>query len=273
METKGARPFLAILFVFAFLGLSGCASAPKQTVLLSEVTEEQVASLHASHIRFIQLYYQKLRDEVNDFVDRRWMPLFLSKAVRNEAFRKDLDDAYVTSSISPADVQVTWKGRPLPEPQKGAILSGVEQAVTDSQSRLGKVLLDFSEAAQREINKKRQELLTPINDQERMVIGEINAAYADLQGAQASIKGYLASVVELKERQDATLDKLGVLERRDRIMNTVLDANGDLAALLQGSENPGDAVRDFLAKLEQAKKAIKSQPAKEGSGGPSVTEP
>ncbi|MGD2127069.1 MAG: hypothetical protein PVG99_13375 [Desulfobacteraceae bacterium] len=250
----------SIVFLLV-VGLSvfGCASAPRKTLELSEVTEEQVVELQKSHLRFVQLYYGRLRDDVNDFVNQRWMPVFLSKVVQNEEFRNDLDQAYLTSAIEPSDVEFTWKGRPLPEPQKGAILSGVEKAVTDERSRLGRVLLDFSEEAQRQINKKRRELLKPIDEQERMVINEINAAYADLQGAQAAIKGYLASVVELKEKQELVLEKIGVLKRSEQIMNAALEANETLSVILQEKENAEEALKIFLEQMKDAEKRIKER--------------
>jgi hypothetical protein len=250
----------SIIFLFGVsLIIVGCASAPRKTLELSEVTEEQLAELQKSHLRFAQLYYRKLRDDVNDFIDQKWMPVFLSKAVQNAEFRKDLDQAYLTSGVEPSDVKFIWKGRPLPEPQKGAILSGVEKAVTDERSRLGRVLLDFSEEALRQINKKRRELLKPIDEQQRMVINEINAAYADFQGAQATIKAYLASVVELKEKQELVLEKMGALKRSEQIMNAALEANETLSVILQESENAEEALEAFINQTKDAEKRIKER--------------
>jgi hypothetical protein len=253
------RSWFITVFLLGSLSLFGCATAPKETVELSEITENQVVELQKSHIRFVQLYYSKLRDSVNDFIDHRWMPLFLSKVVKNEVFRKDLDEAYVTSSIESSDVQVTWQGKPLQEPQKSAVLSGVEKAITDERARLGGVLLDFSDEAQRQINKKRQELLRPIDEQERLVIDEINAAYADLQGAQATIKAYLSSVVELKESQDLVMEKLEILERSERIVNAALNANETLTVILEEEKDVEKALEMFLSQIEEAQKRIRTE--------------
>ncbi len=97
MKSRNMRLILAILFCVI---TAGCISVPKQTVELAEVTDQQIAELQKSHIRFVETYYDKLRDEANNFIDKRWTPLFLSKAVQNKEFRKDLDGAYLISNIS-----------------------------------------------------------------------------------------------------------------------------------------------------------------------------
>ena len=246
-----------ILFLLAaFAVLYGCASAPKETVELSEVVDHQITELHKSHIKFVSLYYEKLRQDVNHFIDNKWAPTFLSKAVNNQQFRDDLDGAYVTSSIDEGDVTVTWKGRALAEPQKSVVLAGIKQAVSDEKAKMGQVLIDWSEEAQRQISKKRAELLKPVATQEKLVINEINSAYLDLQRSQAAIKGYLASAVELKESQDEVLRKLGALEKVERVMDTVTSTNDELSSILGSDDDAKNTVTRFKKELSKAKEAI-----------------
>jgi len=242
---------IAILFFFVSLILSGCFSAPKQTIELAEITDEQIAELQKSHIRFVQLYYDKLREDINDFIDNKWTPTFLSKAVQNEQFRESLDDAYATSTIDPADLSISWKGQPLPEPQNRAVLSGVKTAITDEQAKLGAVLLGFSKAALKEINARRTSLLASVDDQEQMVIDEINGAFADLQRSQAAIKGYLASAVNLKAQQDLALKKLGVLEKSQNLTNAVLEKADKLSGLLQSGEDANKILNQVTEEANQ----------------------
>lgn len=258
---------ITLILVFLFcLGIVGCASVPKQTVELAEVTGQQIAELNKSHIRFVEMYYDKLREEANNFVDNRWTPLFLSKIVQNKTFRKDLDEAYMVSNIDASQISIKWKGQPLPEPQNTAVLSGVERAITDYRGRLGGVLLDFSEEAQNQINATRKKLSTPIDSQERMVINEINSAYSDLQRSQAAIKGYLSSAVELKEKQELMLEKLGILEKSKEVMDIAINANDKLSAILKGKEEAEGALVEFLEQLnktgEKIQKAISGTPDK-----------
>ena len=256
MNLNNLKPFLILFTLFAALSFIGCASIPKQSVELAEITETQTAELQKSHIRFVQLYYDKLRDDINDFIEKKWMPLFLSKAVKNEEFRKALDEAYITSNINAEDVQVTWKGQALRDPEKSAVISGIEKAISDERARLGTVLLDFSEAALFQINKKRKELFGPIDEQERYIIDEINAAYSDLYSAQASIKGFLALAVEVKQKQELVLKELGVLEHSKKIINTALDANESLSMILGEKDGSEETVKAIINEMKAIKDKI-----------------
>ena len=233
------------------LTLAGCASAPKATVELAEITDQQVIELQKSHTKFVKLYYGKLRDDVNRFIDEKWTPAFLTRAVNNPEFRADLDAAYVTSTISPNDLNVLWRGKALAEPQKTALLRGVKQAVDAETSKLGLILLDWSQAAQLQINKKRQEMLMPIDAQERFILSEIDSAYADLQRSQATIKAYLASVVELKSQQDQATAKIVALEKVEATMAKLIETNEKLSKVL-ASEQADKAATQFLELMEKA---------------------
>lgn len=246
-----------LILLLLFL-LAGCAAIPKETVELSEVTGQQITELHKSHIKFVELYYDKLRDDVNAFIDNTWTPLFLSKVVKNPDFRTKLDAGYVTSNIQTSDVVVTWKGQALTEPQKSAILSGVKQAVTAESGRLGQTLLDFSKAAQSQINKKRAEMLAPVDAQEQTVINQINTAFLDLQRAQAALKGYLASAVELKAKQDEVLEKLGKLDNVENAMDKLTAANDTLTGLLAAKDNAEGTVESFKAKMKATQADIET---------------
>ncbi len=46
----------------------GCASAPKQTVELAEIVDSQIAEMQTSHEKFVRLYYDKIRSDVERFM-------------------------------------------------------------------------------------------------------------------------------------------------------------------------------------------------------------
>lgn len=195
------RVAFILIIVAAFL-LAGCYSAPRQTIELAEITDQQIAELHRSHLQFVHLYFDKLRADINEFMDNEWTPTFLAKAVQNPQFREKLDEAYRANN----------------------------------QDALGSVMLGFSEAALREINQRRNDLLDPIDEQERLITEEINAAYADLQRSQTAIKSYLASVVNLQEQQDMALKKMGVLEKSRQITRGALEKSDQLSRILRSGE-------------------------------------
>lgn len=248
-----------IMITFCLVGitLSGCATITKDTVHLSIVIEEQTVQLQKSHIKFVQRYYQKLRDDVEAFMSEKWTPLFLSKTVQNKGFRKDLDEAYLVSSLDMKDIEILVKGKPAESPYKEALISGVDQSVIAQRSRLGNVLLEFSQACQEQINKKRDELITPINQQETLVISQINASYADLQSSQASITAYLKSALDVKENQDLVLKKIAVLEQSEELMDTLMVANDKLTDILGEDKSADEVIVEYKAKMAELMEKIK----------------
>jgi len=238
--------------------LSACTSLPKESIELSEVTGQQITELHQSHIRFVALYYNKLRDDVNRFIDEKWTPSFIAKAVKHKAFRDDLDKAYITSNINASDLSINWNGSPLPQLQKDALLRGIKQAVTNEKSKLGNILRDWSQEVQNQINKRKKALQEPVNVQEELVISEINAAFIDLQRSQAAIKGYLNSAFELKQKNEQVLQKLGALEKIKTVMNTVTEANDRLTEILDAADDASAASDDFIEQLNESHEIIRN---------------
>ena len=57
---------LSIIIVIA-----GCTTAPRETIELAEIVDYQIAEMQVSHEKFVHLYYDKLRDEVDYFLENR----------------------------------------------------------------------------------------------------------------------------------------------------------------------------------------------------------
>lgn len=245
-------PKLYTFVIIVLFTLCGCVSLPKETVELSEITDHQISELQKSHIKFVQLYYVKLREDVNRFIDEKWTPSFLSKAVNNRVFRADLDDAYVVSSLSIDDISVQLKGNELQAPHKEIVIEGVKHAIVSEAGKLGQVLIEWSKEAQLQINKKRKELIDPLNEQESYIVEQINSAFFDLQRSQATIKAYLSSAVELKEKQELVISQLGALEKVEKVLNKVTDINGKLTDTLS-LQDTNDAVTKFKKLIESTK--------------------
>ena len=265
-------PFLFVTVSF----LSACQAVPKQTVELADVSDYQIAELQKSHIKFINLYYDQRRTEVDNFLRETWIPTFLAKAVENTKFRQQLDTSYSVSSLSVSDLNINITaadGSNLNAAQLAIVKEGITESVDGQRAKLGQTLIHFAEAAQKQIDKQRNTLMDPINAQQQLVVDEVNAAYADLQRANASIKAYLSSAVELKQEQDAALEKLGLLDKANNALNKVYDANDKISAAM---EKGGLEVDDLEDKLNQAladtKQAFRGSPAPAAAPAPVPTD-
>lgn len=259
----------ALLVCLTFLAL-GCATTPKETVELSEIVDQQIMEMQRSHESFIGLYYEKLREEVDGFMEQKWIPFFLSNTVNGVGgsgmqFRKDLDKAYKLSNI---DWENTIQIKGIQDDDvKKSIIEAVKELTLKENVRLGMVLLDFSKAVQEQINARRKSLMQPIDDQERYVLDQLRLGYADLLRSNAAIKGHLAAAVKLTEERDLILEKAGALENQRKIISTAVEYNDKAARALNKSKNFEENIDDFLKRIQDANERIKEIKAEVKNNG------
>lgn len=238
----------------------GCATVPKETVELSEIVDQQIMEMQRSHEEFVGLYYDQLRKEVDNFMEQKWIPFFLSNVVNgsgesSKQFRKDLDKAYKLSNIDWENI-IEVKGIKDDDVKK-AILEAIKDLTLRENAQLGVVLLDFSKAAQEQINKQRKSLIQPIDDQERYVLDKLRSGYSDLLRSSAAIKGYLAATVKLTSERDLILEKIGAIESERKIVSTAVEYNDKALIALDKSKDLEKNIDDFLKKIQAANEKIK----------------
>jgi hypothetical protein len=240
---------------FIFL-IMGCVSAPKETVELAEIVDRQIAEMQASHEKFVSLYYTKLRNEVDIFMEQKWIPQFLSNVIEGKGaggkkFRADLDKAYKLSTLN-------WKAAVKIDKIKDsetreAVLEAIKRLSTQKNAMLGVVLLDFSKGVQEQINKKRRSLIQPIDEQEHYVLDHLRHGYADLLRGSAAIKGYLSSTVKLVEGRKAVLEKIGALETQRKIVDSAVNLNKSAVKALSLAKKADEGLASFLEKMNNTK--------------------
>ncbi len=243
-----------------FLLTLGCVSAPRATVELAEITDQQIAEMQASHEKFVRLYYDKLRDDVDQFMEQKWIPQFLSNVVegrgeQGKKFRADLDKAYKLVTLDwETVIQIKEvKDEDVRETIRGAI----KKLATQENAVLGMVLIDFSKAAQEQINQQRKSLMKPIDQQEAYVLDQLRMGYADLLRSSITIKGYLASVVKLVEQREAISQKLGILKTERKIVDVATRLSDDAVMTLNAAKKADEGVTEYFDNMKKTMDEIK----------------
>jgi len=244
--------------------LGACVSAPKETVELAEVVDRQIAAMQESHEKFVRLYYKSLRDRAEEFIATRWTPTFLGNALENPEFKKAFESTLTTSRIDGDKVDVVYKGGDLPAEEKAALLEAVRDVLRIKKGKLGEVMQGFADASRVQIQRKRHELLDPIDEQEAYVLDALRASYADLNRGSAAIKGYLASVVNLSESRDAVLEKAGLLDAQRKIVDIASKASDAAGSALSLAATAEGAVDGFKAAIAAGKAQLKALTGAEG---------
>ncbi len=258
---------LRFLAIGLLLNLSGCVTAPKQTVELSEIVGNQIAEMQSSHEKFINLYYAKLRDDIDIFMEQKWIPQFLANVISSEEgdgkkFRTDLDKAYKLATLdwdSAVKVDTAYDSE-----VREAIQEAIRELSTEKGSSLGMVLLDFSNGVQKEINVQRKKMLQPIDEQEKYVLAQLRQGYAELLKGNAAIKGYLASTVNLVEQRDVVLEKMGILETQRKVVNTATMLSDEAVKALNSAKKADEEAGNFLDNMKDAKEKLEDIFKREG---------
>jgi len=247
--------------ICAALISSGCVTAPRETVELSEIVDQQIAEIQVSHEEFVRLYYSKLRGDVDRFLEEKWIPQFLANIVEGSSesskqFRADLNNAYKLSTVDwDKDIRIDAI---QDEALRKTVRDALKRLTTGEKTTLGMVLLDFSVAVQKQIDERRRSLIQPIDDQEAYVLGQLRATYADLQRGTATIKAYLASVTKLVEQRDTVFAKIGVLEKQKQIVTAAIKLNEGAVDALNGAKQAQEGITAFVESMNKALKELEN---------------
>jgi hypothetical protein len=260
----------AVTAVAAFL--TACASAPRATVELAEIVDEQITEMQKSHEAFVRLYYDGLRGNVDAFVDEVWTPHFLEKTLSGETeqsrrFLRELEGSFHITSIDPTAVTVHVDSLAIPDPAvRDAIRDALELAVEDTRSTLGQVMLGYARATREEIEAQRRSLHAPIDAQERVVLTEIRDGYADILRGHTAVKAHLAAVADVVEERDEILRRVGLLQTQREIVQAAVDANDQTVEAIEQVGDAQEAIDAFRERMAETLERL--QDLRDGSDHP-----
>lgn len=203
----------SLLLVGALLAPWGCATVPKEAVLLSHTVGEDIQSLHVSYASLVRTHFASLRREVNTFLDTRWTPAYLREFIQ-------------TGEL------VRLATRPDPT----EVLEGVGV---------------WAEVAVQEIADKRRELMGPLDRDEQALLASVDDAFARITRANAAVTAHLQSLRRIKEEEDETLQALHLKDLRDTINARLAETSDRTAKALTDLEKAAADVRGLKEKREE----------------------
>lgn len=232
---------------------TGCAKVPPQAVILSRTVGERLPDIQASHEAFVSAYFEVSRQRVQDFLDQRWIPIFLENFVADSQLMEKLENVKHFNDQENGRLQSKLQGAGISGEEQAKIIAAVNDAFGDPDR--GKLVLLFSASALREIEVKRKALLDPIDAQERATLNELRQNYAQIQQAQATVTAHLSSIQKVTNEQDQVLARLGLLKSRDEIVDKALAANQQIMSIL----NSGKDAETIVKQLTDATKSLVTQ--------------
>ena len=178
--------FLGI--ILSLVLMVSCATVPKETVTLSKAIGSDLQILQDSHRNMVYLYYDRIKTNVNTFIDDVYAPFVIRHVLELELNKYKEGKTSIYSIIENAG----------------------KMGGKDETEEALNIMLEFQEAANQQINEKRNELLSPILNQEREILNAIDQSYQNTIYANATLTAYLISVRKVKESQNEALSIVGL---------------------------------------------------------------
>ena len=199
-------PFFILIIL---LTISSCAQVPKESIELSNTVGRDLEEVHRAHRALADLYFDSIEQEINRFIDNEYRPSYVKLFAENFQLT---DKITIILANKPDDLLI--------------------------------VMQKFVEIAMRDVDAKRNELLSGIQDQRRKVISEIDDSYRKIQAAHAVITGHLASVRKVHDAQAEILKEVGVGDLREKLAKKTATLSGDIRDITKNAEG-------FYKKLEK----------------------
>ena len=206
MKSKRAAA-IALLFI-----LLGCAQVPKESVELSATVGRDIAEVYKAHRELAVLFYKRIKEDINEFVNKVYGPYQISKLLQEE--QKDFQEGKESLFL--------------------ALNNAVNQPDNVSAQKDALDSMDvFVQVLRADIESYRMELLNPVLDQEKQLLSSIDRSYNQIHYANSIVTGHLASIVKVHDAQEEILNKFGVEGLREDVGKTLENVSDQTAKLVE----------------------------------------
>ena len=211
-------------WALACLLVCGCAQVPRESIELADTVGRDVASIEKSHLKFVDLVYDKYESDVNDFVDNVYVPYYVRESLQKPSGRQLLDS--LTTAAKP-----------------GASAEEHKDAYETAELWL--------QVAHERVEKMRSELLAPLKAQRADITAKLSEAYGRVQKANSAVSGYLASVAKVTDLQNDLLSKLGVPDLSDQVAKAASQISSRLDQAIPAADKKLKDVEVLKDKLSE----------------------
>jgi hypothetical protein len=207
--------------VLSILLVSGCAQVPKESVELSATLGRDIAVTHKAHVQLATLLFERMKQDVNRFVDRTYAPYQIKNAMERQKKLADSEYKNVRKKSLLLAINASFKPG-ASEKLQSSVLKGMGLLVNKVRN---------------EVEKMRSDLLNPLNKQEAEALGSINRAYQQMHYANSIVTGHLSSILKVHEAQSDLLAEFGVeRDLRKGIGEKVASVSVKITSLVDNAE-------------------------------------
>ncbi len=228
--------------VLACALIVGCAQVPKESVELSATVGRDIAKVHRSHRDLVKVVYDRMRADVNRFVDDVYAPHQIRFIMMEEVRKRNSNDVEDKKTSLLLLIDAAFKEGADPKLQ---ILTISAMTATGKKIRA-------------DVESMRAELLRPLNDQETELLGAIDRSYIQIHYANSIVTGHLSSVAKVHDVQTELLEAIGVdINLREEIGTKLANTSKIVGNLVDDAEKGLKTLEDAKKKGEEIRAAIK----------------
>ncbi len=211
------RRLAKIWLLATVAALPGCASIPAEAPELSAQLGARISAIEAAHNRLLGQFFAEKRKAIDEFVQDVWVPAFAAEF--------------------------------FGDPQIDAVWAQVV-ASTDPQDRL-KFIVMVGPRLQERINRKRLELIRPMEDLERDVKARLKLEYDQARAINNTLTSFLQSASDVDANRKRYLEMLGVSD--EQIGRFIDDTDAAVSDLVDKTKSAQDRLNDGEAFVRKIK--------------------
>jgi len=223
------KTFKCLVLIFVLL-LGACAQMPKEAVELSATVGRDIAQVYQSHKEIAALLYERIKKDVNKFVDNVYAPYQIKRQLKDDYndFKSGNEDSLF------------------------AVLNYALNHPDDSQAQLNTLeyMEIFLEVVRGDIESFRQEQLSLVIKQEQNLLSAIDRSYNQIHYANSIVTGHLSSIAKVYDAQNQILKEFGIEDLRKDIGETLAETSRKVSEYT-------DQAKKIDEKTEETEKKIK----------------
>lgn len=209
--------------------LGACSTTvPKEVVELSYKMEQDMVHVEQAYIELVHQHVAVLKKQREDYLYNEWAPVLLEDWIKNGQL------------IQMAQGQVVYDNE---------VDDFVAVSTPDRLSQL-KSITEWALVASEEIEAKRRELITPLEEAEEQLISDIRQSFTRLVYSNQTITAHLNSLREVQSVQNELLASAGFEDLRDQINQKLSDLSVQANTGLETVRELDEKVQPHMEKLQ-----------------------
>lgn len=260
--------FVVLCAIAVFNGGCGATIGPAPAKLSAEVGD-RISEMQGVHQLALKRYFESERKRIETFLHEKWIPLFLKNALGQSRLMKNLEESAFVSKGDRNALEIALKSYLTDVGESGKATQEIVDSVSgfrrqeseNVEAILRKYvendnleiatqhvysllqtadpayhLIEWVTGAQVAIERRKKDMLQPLDEAERTIAAELAQAYADVLKANGVVTARLEAAAEVTTTQDSLLKALGAKQYADTLRQRLAALSSTVGNAIEKAE-------------------------------------